>query len=377
MTEPPLQLGDQPSHPPDLVTNGGGGRTAALLVGATLALLIIVGITSSGDDAAAPTTTGTPDTSIAPTTSMAPTTSTTSPPTSLVSQLDIGIVPSVDAVVLAIDVDRNLVSIDVETGVVERHELVFDPGFVQDIHPYGDDFALVGLDSVQIVSTDFASVETLSGSPIAWDSTSVWADIDGRPDMADLFGVYRPDEVPRTIVRPNFDIGDPTVDAGALVIDGPTGVWRLPPDGSVEIIDELTHRRRGPVRLVTTCEGLVCAPVLRHDDGRTIELPEGADVAEIAMSWDGRLVAGGPAREGWVLSTVTGESNNLVRPFGEMSWAYGSDLLIITENDQLMMLDTSGLPAAPIGLAWRITLPTDTRPFPFLVVTREPDASAS
>ncbi len=351
----------------DIAVGGRSTQIIGVVAALGLAALVAVGVASGGSSPAAPpSTTGPVETSAAPTTTTERVT-TSIPPVSLVEQIEATSPFPIDASIFALDTNRDLVEIDIQTGQIVRHELLFDPGFLIDIAPFGDDVLLVGLDSTLLVQPDRFVSESIRGEPVAWDETSVWVRLPTQPDAAELV-VVRSDKPPIGVAAPNFDIGRPTIDDGRLIVSSPTGVIGLATDGTVTTESELTHVRRGPTRVVTRCEGLICRPLVVHDDGREFEVPDGTTAGSIVLSWTGTLAVGGEPDDGWILSFNVDQMQRFIRPVGDVSWAYGADYLAISRDATIVLFDTAGLPTGPVGPVWEIELPPDTRPLPFLIV---------
>ncbi len=351
-----------------------GSRTTQIAAGLAIlavVVMLVVGIGSAGSDDASPTpTTGSPQTSVAPTTTLAPTTTvaTTLPPTTLASTVEVQASGPITAIVLALDVDRNLVEINMDTGEITRHELIFDPGFLLDIVPFGANILFVGLNGSQIVLPDRRSGGTVIGVPVVWDNTTIWSRF-GLPPRDKEFIVREAGKNPVVVAAPNFEFDDAFIDGGDMVIRSPTGVIRLAADGTVSTDADLTHLRRGPVRVITRCEGATCRPLIVHDDGTEFEVPDGTDVDTITLAWSGQFAAGGddPAN-GWVLNVAAGQLGNVVLPSGTVSWVVGADIMVIARDARIVLFDPAGLPGELAGRTWSIDLPGDTRPTPFLVI---------
>ncbi len=358
-----------------VVSNSSAGRWLGVAAGAALTALVAIGLVTGGGDDQPDAATTLPPTSVASTTTttspaenpdrpVAAPATTTEPP----ARPTAGRVPPIDATVIALDQFDDLVLIDVESDEVTNLDLFTELGVVTDIAPYGDGFVIVDQDGVLLLRSDFAPLANPLGRPIAWDESTIWAtSIRDTQTEPELF-VHQAGEPSIAVPGPNFAVTTAGIDSGTLLLDSPTGVVALGPDGQVGDSDILVHLRRGPVRLVTACDGLSCRLELRHDDGHTVDLPDDSDVDEIAVSWDGRLVAGGPPRDGWILNTTTGVVGSLIRPDGELSFAVGADLLVVAQGRLVRLLDTTGLPEGSIGLAWQVTLPTNTRTGVLLVV---------
>ena len=347
-----------------VVSNRNAGTWLGIGAGLLVVILVAAGLSLSGSDAddATPTT-------IAPaTTGPASAGSSSDDGESTPRTVAAGRVPPVDATVVAVDRSGRLVLIDVESDVVTRNDLDVELDGIDSVIPFGDGYALVDTTRAIVLDDDFALVGTRSGRVVAADETTMWA-ISTDPDS---LTVHRAGEPSRTLPGSVFTPSSAGVDSGTLYLAGPTGVLRASPDGEVTSVDEVVHRRRGPVRLVTTCEVFECRLELRHDDGRVLPIPDDSTPDEIAMSWDGRLIAGGPPREGWIMSSVSGVVGSLIRPIGELSFGFGSDLLIVSEDRLVRLLDTTGLPEGSIGLAWQVRLPDDVEPGAFLVVSENP-----
>ena len=350
----------------DIAVGGRSTRIIGVVAALGLAALVAVGVASGGSSPAAPASTTAPvETSAAPTTTEQVTTSL--PPVSLVEQIEATSLLPIDASIFALDTNRDLVEIDIQSGEIVRHELLFDPGFLLDIAPHGDNMMLVGLDSTLLLRPDRVAVESIRGEPVAWDTSTVWVRRSTSAE-SDEFVVVRADKPPNAVAAPNFDIGRPTIDDGRLIVSGPTGVMGLGADGSVTTETELTHVRRGATRVVTRCEAVMCRPLVVHDDGREFEVPAGTMAESIVLSWSGNLAVGGEPDDGWILSFNIDQMQSFIRPIGNVSWAYGADYLIIARDATIVLFDTAGLPTGPVGLVWEIELPPDTRPSAFIVV---------